>query len=79
MPYDFIENKPASGSLARACTYINNMRKHYGNRLIMMDEGHIILDVSGEDKKKLTVPALIDEFRKIRRKEFDSDEGLLTT
>ena len=51
----------------------------YGNRLIMMDEGHIILDVSGEDKKKLTVPALIDEFRKIRRKEFDSDEGLLTT
>ena len=51
----------------------------YGNRLIMMDEGHIILDVAGEDKKKLTVPALIDEFRKIRRKEFDSDEGLLTT
>ena len=51
----------------------------YGNRLIMMDEGHIILDVSGEDKKKLTVQGLVDEFRKIRSKEFDSDEGLLTT
>ena len=50
----------------------------YGNRLIMMDEGHIILDVSGEDKSKLTVQALVDEFRNIRNKEFDSDEGLLT-
>ena len=49
-----------------------------GNRLIMMDEGHIILDVSGEDKSKLTVQALVDEFRNIRNKEFDSDEGLLT-
>ena len=50
----------------------------YGNRLIMMDEGHIILDVSGEEKSKLTVQALVDEFRNIRNKEFDSDEGLLT-
>ena len=39
MPYDFIENKPAYGSLARASTYINNMRKHYGNRLILLDCG----------------------------------------
>ena len=50
----------------------------YGNRLIMMDEGHIILDVKGEEKARLTVQGLIDEFRKIRNKEFDSDEGLLT-
>ena len=50
----------------------------YGNRLIMMDEGHIILDVSGEEKSRLTVQGLVDEFRHIRNKEFDSDEGLLT-
>ena len=50
----------------------------YGNRLIMMDEGHIILDVKGEDKSRLTVQGLVDEFRKIRKKEFASDEGLLT-
>ena len=50
----------------------------YGNRLIMMDEGHIILDLAGEDKKGLTVQGLVDEFRHIRKKEFDSDEGLLT-
>ena len=34
----------------------------YGNRLIMMNEGEIILDVSGEDKKKLTVNDLLDLF-----------------
>ena len=50
----------------------------YGNRLIMMDEGHIILDVSGAEKSKLTVQGLVAEFRHIRNKEFDSDEGLLT-
>ena len=51
----------------------------YGNRLIMMDEGHIILDLAGDDKKGLTVQSLIDEFRHIRKKDFDSDEGLLTS
>ena len=50
----------------------------YGNRLIMMDEGHIILDIRGEEKQKLTVQALIDKFREIRKKDFTSDEGLLT-
>ena len=34
----------------------------YGNSLIMMNEGEIILDVSGEDKKKLTVNDLLDLF-----------------
>ena len=50
----------------------------YGNRLIMMDEGHIIFDIKGEDKKKLTVPTLVEMFRDIRKKEFASDETLLT-
>ena len=50
----------------------------YGNRLIMMDEGHIILDISGEEKSKLTVPLLVDKFREIRKKDYTSDEGLLT-
>ena len=50
----------------------------YGNRLIMMDEGHIILDIKGEEKSKLTVQSLINKFREIRKKDFTSDEGLLT-
>ncbi len=51
----------------------------YGNRLIMMDEGHIIFDIKGEDKKKLTVPTLIEMFRDVRKKEYATDETLLTT
>ena len=49
----------------------------YGNRLIMMDEGRIIIDVSGEEKKKLTVEKLVSMFQTIRKKEFANDEGLL--
>ena len=37
----------------------------YGNRLIMMDNGHIILDVSGKDKEKLEVNDLLSEFEKL--------------
>ena len=50
----------------------------YGNRLIMMHEGHIILDISGEEKKNLTVAELIERFKQISNTEFTSDEGLLT-
>ena len=34
----------------------------HGNRLIMMYEGNIALDISGEDKKKLTVEDLLAKF-----------------
>lgn len=37
----------------------------YGNRLIMMDNGHIILDVSGKEKEKLTVSHLLKMFEKV--------------
>lgn len=50
----------------------------YGTRLIMMDEGKIILDVSGKEKQELTVHGLVDQFRKLRNKDFTSDKGLLT-
>lgn len=36
----------------------------YGNRLIMMNSGKIILDIKGEEKKKLTVEALLNAFAK---------------
>lgn len=50
----------------------------YGNRLIMMDEGKIIIDISGEEKKSLTVETLIKKFHEVRKKEFTSDEALLS-
>ncbi len=34
----------------------------YGNRLIMFNQGHIVLDVKGEEKKKLTVEDLLKKF-----------------
>ena len=49
----------------------------YGSRLLMMDAGEIIIDVSGTEKEKLTVPKLLEMFSSIRRKEFENDEVLL--
>ena len=49
----------------------------HGNRLIMMNAGKIILDISGEDKKKLTVDDLLAEFSKASGAEFASDRALL--
>ena len=42
----------------------HNMRDalKYGNRLIMMNEGKIILDVSGKEKEKLTINDLLELF-----------------
>ena len=34
----------------------------HGNRLIMMHEGQIVLDIKGEEKKKLTVEKLLSKF-----------------
>lgn len=57
----------------------HNMRDAiaYGNRLIMMHEGHIILDISGEEKKKLTVEALLEQFARASGDEFANDRALL--
>ena len=50
----------------------------YGNRLIMMDEGKIILDIKGEEKKNLTVKALMDEFARVSGEELANDKALLS-
>ena len=58
----------------------HNMRDaiRYGNRLIMMHEGRIIVDVSGEEKKKLTVEQLLGLFTKASGDEFSSDRAILS-
>ena len=50
----------------------------HGNRLIMMDQGRIILDIEGEDKKHLTKQQLIEKFAQVAGYQIDSDETLLT-
>ena len=49
----------------------------YGNRLLMMDNGEIIIDVKGADKKALTVKKLVAMFNEVRKKRFETDEVLL--
>ncbi len=50
----------------------------YGNRLLMMDQGEIIFDVSGDAKKELTVEKLIEKFHELRHRGFENDRALLT-
>ena len=50
----------------------------YGNRLIMMHDGNVILDISGEEKKKLTKADLINRFNSLSEFQLESDEILLT-
>ena len=49
----------------------------HGNRLIMLDAGRVILDIRGEDKKKLTVPELLARFTAASSEEVESDRLLL--
>lgn len=48
-----------------------------GNRLIMMYNGHIMFEVSGEEKKNLTVDQLMKMFSKAAGEEFADDQSLL--
>lgn len=58
----------------------HNMRDaiDYGNRLIMLHEGRIILNIAGEEKKKLTVPQLLELFTRASGSEFASDRAILS-
>ena len=49
----------------------------HGNRLIMMNDGKIILDISGDDKKNLTVEELLHKFELASGEEFASDKAIL--
>ena len=50
----------------------------HGNRLIMMYDGRIVIDVSGEEKKKLTVPDLLALFSKVSGSDEADDKLLLS-
>ncbi len=58
----------------------HNMRDAitYGNRLVMMNEGRIVIDIKGEEKKKLTVEDLLQKFEEVSGQEFTSDKALLS-
>lgn len=49
----------------------------HGNRLIMMMDGNIILDIRGEEKKNLTVEDLLHKFEEVSGEAFASDKAIL--
>ena len=50
----------------------------HGNRLIMMDSGRIVLDISGEEKSRLTKRELLDRFAGASGKEEENDALVLS-
>ncbi len=59
----------------------HNMRSalDLGTRTLMMDQGRVIYDVTGEERKGLTVSDLMDQFRSISGRVLDNDRMLLGT
>lgn len=49
-----------------------------GNRTLMMDGGHIVLDVSGEERSKMTVEDLLAKFAQNAGEKLDNDRILLS-
>ncbi len=49
-----------------------------GNRLIMMHEGRIVVDVKGEEKKKFTIEQLLQLFEQSSGSQFTSDKVMLS-
>ena len=58
----------------------HNMRDaiEYGDRLFMMYEGRIVIDIAGEEKKKLTVPDLLELFSKVSGSTEANDKLLMS-
>lgn len=75
-----ISDKLIAENELTAMMVTHNMRDAiaHGNRLIMMYDGKIVVDVSGEDKKKLTVEQLLDLFSKASGSDEVNDKLLLS-
>ena len=75
-----ISDKIIAENQLTAMMVTHNMKDaiSHGNRLIMMYEGRIVIDVSGEEKKKLTVPQLLELFSKVSGSDEADDKLLLS-
>lgn len=74
-----ITNKVVTENNLTTLMVTHNMKDaiKYGNRLIMMNNGSIIYDVSGEDKKNLKVSDLLEKFEQASGGEFANDRMML--
>ena len=75
-----ISDKIIAENHLTAMMVTHNMRDAiaHGNRLIMMHEGKVILNIAGEEKKKLTVEDLLHQFELVSGEEFANDKALLS-
>lgn len=75
-----ITNKIVSENNLTTLMITHNMHDAiaYGNRLIMMHEGHVAVDVCGEEKKKLTIEQLLQLFEQSSGSKFGSDKAILS-
>ena len=74
-----ISDKIIAENHLTAMMVTHNMRDAiaHGNRLIMMHEGRVIYDVSGEEKQKLQVKDLLAKFEEVSGSEFANDRMML--
>ena len=75
-----LTNKIVSENNLTTLMITHNMHDaiEYGNRLIMMHEGNVVVDVCGEDKKKLTIEQLLKLFEMSSGSRFGSDKAILS-
>ena len=75
-----ISDKIIAENHLTAMMVTHNMRDAiaHGNRLIMMHEGKVILNIAGEEKKKLTLEDLLHQFERVSGEEFANDKALLS-
>lgn len=75
-----ISDKIIAENHLTAMMVTHNMRDAiaHGNRLIMMHEGKVILNIAGEEKRKLTVEDLLHQFERVSGEEFANDKALLS-
>jgi len=75
-----LSDKIINGENLTTLMVTHNMRDaiKYGNRLMMMYEGKIILDIKNKEKQKWTVEDLIARFGHISGEEFANDRALLS-
>ncbi|MDR3144637.1 MAG: ATP-binding cassette domain-containing protein [Treponema sp.] len=58
-------------------THNMNLALEFGNRLLMMDGGEIILNIDAAEKAKLHAADIVERFRAIKKQELANDEMLL--
>lgn len=75
MTYKIIEQEKMTAMMV---THNMEIAIKYGNRLVMMHKGRIVVDISGTEKSNLTVPDLIQAFERACGESFDDDKVLLS-